>query len=74
MMDRTQGGRKKRGVVGGGERLVQKDCTGMVGGWVGALKLRLKCPLLSPACDLRAPDSQESAEACRCNAAAATHI
>jgi len=27
--------------------------------WVGALKIPLMCPLHSPACDLRAPDSQK---------------
>lgn len=51
--------------------------------WVGAMKLPLMCPLHSPACDLRAPDSQKvlkhagvltlQPHTCQCTNTCSTH-
>lgn len=56
-VDNGGGGKVGVGVERGASRRMVEAW--WVGGMVGALKLRLMCPLHSPACDLRASDSQK---------------
>ena len=60
-MTGDNGGVKEKKCVwgGGGWGSAGGKVAAAVAGWVVALKLPLMCPLHSPACDLRAPDSQK---------------